>query len=69
MGIYLGKPNTHKESDCGENDRLQFSATHMQGWRVSMEDAHIAEPNFDKETSLFAVFDGHGGKEVALFCS
>ena len=42
-----------------------------------MEDSHIAviglkethvTSNFDKdETGLFAVFDGHGGKEVALF--
>lgn len=43
-----------------------------------MEDSHIAviglkdnckgSSAFDKEdTGLFAVFDGHGGKEVALF--
>jgi len=40
----------------------------MQGWRLNMEDAHITEPNFTANTSLFAVFDGHGGKEVAIFC-
>ncbi len=27
-----------------------------------MEDAHITEPNFDNDTSLFAIFDGHGGR-------
>lgn len=38
----------------------------MQGWRVEMEDDHIVEIN-EKE-ALFAVFDGHGGKNVAIFC-
>ena len=33
-----------------------------------MEDAHIAHVNFDNTgMSLFGVFDGHGGQEVALF--
>ena len=27
-----------------------------------MEDAHISDLKFDKDTELFAVFDGHGGK-------
>lgn len=33
------------------------------------QDAHICSLNFDKSTALFAVFDGHGGAEVALYCS
>lgn len=33
-----------------------------------MEDAHIAHININsKNVSLFGVFDGHGGQEVALF--
>ncbi|KAK3727802.1 hypothetical protein QZH41_008221 [Actinostola sp. cb2023] len=39
----------------------------MQGWRVSMEDAHACLLDFDKNTSLFGVFDGHGGSEVAIY--
>ena len=32
------------------------------GWRLYMEDAHIAQVPFsDKKLGLFAVFDGHGG--------
>lgn len=35
-----------------------------------MEDAHIAETNLahDLDCSIFGVFDGHGGAEVAKFC-
>ena len=32
-----------------------------------MEDAHIAEPDLGDGNSLFGVFDGHGGPEVAKF--
>lgn len=32
------------------------------------EDAHINAPQFDRDMSLFAVFDGHGGVECAKFC-
>jgi serine/threonine protein phosphatase PrpC len=32
------------------------------GWRNYMEDAHISvSPLSDQRSSLFAVFDGHGG--------
>ena len=43
----------------------------MQGWRKTMEDAHIATtPMCAREDAcLFAVFDGHGGSEVAKFCA
>jgi len=41
----------------------------MQGWRVGMEDAHIAVLDLDENTNCFAVCDGHGGKEVAIFVS
>lgn len=42
----------------------------MQGWRKTMEDAHIALTGLsgDPTTSMFSVFDGHGGGEVAKFC-
>ena len=32
-----------------------------------MEDSHIAECDLGDGNSLFGVFDGHGGKEVAKF--
>lgn len=54
----------------------------MQGWRISMEDAHAAvldlqakysenatnEPTDPaKRLAFFGVYDGHGGDKVALF--
>jgi protein phosphatase 1G len=43
----------------------------MQGWRESMEDAHTAILNVDPNTStsIFGIFDGHGGKVVSKFCA
>jgi serine/threonine protein phosphatase PrpC len=53
----------------------QFAIDSMQGRRPSMEDAHLAcsitlkihDVSFD--VPLFGLFDGHGGKEAALFVS
>ena len=53
----------------------------MQGWRITMEDAHAAvldlhskytnttgDPTAaDKRLAFFGVYDGHGGDKVALF--
>lgn len=41
----------------------------MQGWRNNQEDAHNSILNFDANTSFFAVYDGHGGAEVATYCA
>ncbi len=71
MGAYLERPNTEKETESGGNAYLRHGASAMQGWRKKMEDAHITEPDLDvhgqKNVSLYAVFDGHGGPEVAQF--
>ena len=39
----------------------------IKGWRAKMEDTHIAECNLPGNVSVFGVFDGHGGAEVAIF--
>ena len=42
----------------------------MQGWRCSQEDDHLAQEVTQadgKKGMLFAVWDGHGGKEVAEY--
>lgn len=39
MGIYLSTPKTEKFSEDGENDRVRYGLSSMQGWRATMEDA------------------------------
>lgn len=72
MGANLGllvKPETLKETQDGKgvSGCWAFGVSAMQGWRPSMEDAHIALPDFDtaRQLGLFGVFDGHGGAAVA----
>ncbi len=69
MGAYLSTPVTDKESFEGSDGNISFGGSAMQGWRRTMEDAHIATLNLEHDISLFGVFDGHGGSEVAKFCS
>lgn len=71
MGSYLDKPVTEKHSDSGSGNGVRWGVSCMQGWRTGMEDAHVTlaelKPEFPA-LSFFAVFDGHGGKQVANFC-
>ena len=46
MGIYLSSPKTDKFSEDGENARLRFGLSSMQGWRANMEDAVSTARNF-----------------------
>jgi serine/threonine protein phosphatase PrpC len=69
MGVYLSEPEKTKETDTGETSQAKFVATGMQGWRKEMEDSHISHSaeEVGHGVSLYGVFDGHGGKEVALY--
>mmetsp|Transcript_5422 Transcript_5422/g.20433 ORF Transcript_5422/g.20433 Transcript_5422/m.20433 type:complete len:356 (+) Transcript_5422:207-1274(+) len=69
MGAYLSQPITDKESTDGEDGRFKYGTTAMQGWRTNMEDAHATVLGLDEDTSFFGVYDGHGGKEVAIYVS
>ncbi|WPH01917.1 protein phosphatase 2C protein 1 [Acrodontium crateriforme] len=81
MGQTLSEPVVEKHSDKGQDDRVCFGVSAMQGWRISMEDAHATildlqaqegEQEFkpaatDARISFFGVYDGHGGDKVALY--
>jgi len=68
MGIYLSSPDTRKNIFNGSGNGLKFGGSSMQGWRLNQEDDHISEASFTANSSLFAIFDGHGGTEVSKFC-
>lgn len=68
MGQYLPKPKTEKNTSTGKNDKFEYVVSSMQGWRTAMEDTHICAFGIQKDVHVFAVFDGHGGNEVAEFC-
>jgi len=69
--VYLNEPNKEIEHEEGSNDYLAYSVGQMQGWRLNMEDAHVANGNYSgsPNKALFGVFDGHGGREVAVYCN
>jgi len=69
MGCYLARPVTDKDVHDVDEKGLRVGACSMQGWRTGQEDAHSIEINLTPDVSLFAVFDGHGGPEVAEWSS
>ena len=65
MGATLSEPITTFDTTKGKSQNLSWAMASMQGWRIDMEDDHIILPNFTEDLALFAIFDGHGGPEVA----
>lgn len=74
MGDYLATPVKEKKSEEAENgkvsirihlfDKIRYGLSSMQGWRRSMEDAHISNLDIGDGVAIFGVFDGHGGKQA-----
>ena len=44
--------------------KIRYGAVGMQGWRRTMEDAHIASLDIGDGISVFGVLDGHGGNKL-----
>jgi len=81
MGQTLEKPALSKETHTGNSEYFVYGISGMQGYRLSMEDAHnhIAKVEIsstlqkklgdDVELSYFGVYDGHSGHEAAVYLS
>ncbi|CAB0010446.1 unnamed protein product [Nesidiocoris tenuis] len=62
MGQTLSQPVTSKQTIRASDKNYKVGWSSMQGWRVSMEDAHavILRNPYDEYAPFFGVFDGHG---------
>eukprot|EP00800_Vazella_pourtalesii_P012514 TRINITY_DN293_c1_g1_i1.p1 TRINITY_DN293_c1_g1~~TRINITY_DN293_c1_g1_i1.p1 ORF type:complete len:394 (-),score=84.58 TRINITY_DN293_c1_g1_i1:387-1568(-) len=69
MGLSLSEPITTKTTSAHENGQYKVGVSCMQGWRIDMEDAHTVEIDYldDSKSCFLAVFDGHGGSNVAKY--
>lgn len=70
MGQTLCEPVTTKKSACCRDSNYRVGSSCMQGWRIKMEDCHVhilSLPD-DPGTAFFAVYDGHGGNNIFVFC-
>lgn len=69
MGAFLDKPITdkHTEEGADQENNIRYALCAMQGWRIEMEDAHIANLNIPELPGwvFFAILDGHAGNTVA----
>ena len=65
----VNKANTEKSTYDKTVSNMKIGVCEMQGWRKTMEDAAIVLPNYEKNTSLFGVLDGHGGSIISEFVS
>ena len=65
----LKSPFIEKIYEKNESNFLKFGCCSMQGWRARMEDSYINEINKGEKNqyNIFGIFDGHRGKETAIF--
>ncbi|MCH0629853.1 protein serine/threonine phosphatase 2C family protein [Kocuria palustris] len=69
MGHLLSHPIEDKLIEGGSHSRVSYAVGAMQGYRMTMEDAHSVKINEEELVAIFGVFDGHGGKLVAEIVS
>ncbi|CAK9026785.1 Protein phosphatase 1B (Protein phosphatase 2C isoform beta) (PP2C-beta), partial [Durusdinium trenchii] len=72
---YLQQPITKKSTLVGKGKvggkEIRWGLSSMQGWRVTMEDAHAHSLPIrsDPDAGFFGVFDGHGGDLAAKYAA
>lgn len=72
MGNAISCPVIAKNTDQGSAKDYKWAVTTMQGWRDSMEDAHLIKTEMYDDLKTFSwltVFDGHSGVSLAQSAS
>ena len=69
MGQLLSHPVEEKTIEGHSYETLTYCIGSMQGYRMTMEDAHNTIINEQELVAMFSVFDGHGGKLVSEYLS
>lgn len=67
MGQLLSHPIEEKELDYKSYTNLTYCIRSMQGYRMTMEDAHDVKINEHENLAVFGIFDGHGGKNCSQY--
>lgn len=57
--------NNKRINNISDKPYMEYFVQLLQNHRDSMEDFHLIDENFSLGQSIFGVFDGHGGIEVA----
>lgn len=69
MGQLLSHPVDDKTIEEYSHDTLSYSVGAMQGYRMTMEDAHDIWINLHETLAVMGVFDGHGGSDCSHYLS
>jgi protein phosphatase 1G len=67
----LANTDKRTRTEAGGPNNLSYVASEMQGWREQMEDATLTILQLEdvlSDTSMFGIFDGHGGPMVSKIC-
>eukprot|EP00796_Vickermania_ingenoplastis_P011631 gene11632-8019_t len=67
MGLILPKPCLSKVVDRAGNEYCAAACAGVNGYRTSMEDAHMLEAPTDSGIAYFGIFDGHSGDKCSLW--
>ena len=67
MGGSLPKPVQCTVLERHASTKFRVGVAEMNGWRGSMEDAHVI--HMQEDGGYFGILDGHGGTQCSIWCA